>query len=287
MQPGFYAEMPDSVYHGLEGYSKTVLCEVTPFDYWAKRIYSGPKPDETEKDSYLQGCLFHCMKLEPHRVAEVYVKNEGLNKNKKGEEIALRRGTKAYEEWAEKNPGKKLISVKMWEECERMVSMMGANRLVSSLFSKPGFPECSFVMRCPATGVWIRCRPDYWLKTQSATVVDLKTCGGLKASPKKFPWEAFEYHYHISGALTLDIIEKVTGSRPDRYLYVTVEKPWPHRSAVWEVTPKGLQVGRDYYRNRIRMFELCKKTGYYPTYVSAENRTKENPFEYFRFVEEV
>ena len=227
------------------------------------------------------------MKLEPHRVADVYVKNEALNKNKKGESIALRRGSKAYDEWAEKNPGKKLISKKMWEECERMVSMMDANRLVASLFSKPGYAECSFVMQCQQTGVWIRCRPDFWHKTQSATVIDLKTCGSLKASPKKFPWEAFEYHYHVSGALTLDIIEKVTGRRPDRYLYVAVEKPWPHRSAVWEVTPKGIQTGRNYYKNRIRMFELCKQTGYYPTYVPADSRVKEDPFEYFRFVEEV
>ena len=287
MQPGFYPDMPDNIYHSLEGYSKTVLCEVTPFDYWAKRIYTGAKPDESEKDSYLQGCLFHCMKLEPHRVAEVYVKNEGLNKNKKGNDIALRRGSKAYDEWAEKNPRKKLISKRMWEECERMVSMMDANRLVASLFSKPGYAECSFVMQCQQTGVWIRCRPDFWHKTQSATVIDLKTCGSLKASPKKFPWEAFEYHYHVSGALTLDIIEKVTGRRPDRYLYVAVEKPWPHRSAVWEVTPKGIQTGRNYYKNRIRMFELCKQTGYYPTYVPADSRIKEDPFEYFRFVEEV
>ncbi len=282
MQPGFYPDMSENIYHGLEGYSKSVLCAVTPFDYWANRIYSGSKPDEKGKDYFVQGSLFHCMLLEKSEVYKRYTKNENLN----GDGKAIRKGTKAYAKWAEENPGKTLVSAKIWEECERMELMAFMNPLVKQLMTVPGYAESSFIAQCPITGAYIRCRPDYLHKTESMLPVDLKTTGDFKASPAKFPWEAYQYHYHVSAAFTLDIIEIVTGKRPDQYLFISVEKKWPHRSAVWKATEKGLAVGREYYQNRLKLLSLCKKSGYYPSYTRG-GKSKVNPFEYFEFVEEV
>ena len=69
-------------------------------------------------------------------------------------------------------------------------------------------------------------------------------------------------------------------------LFVVVEKPWPHRSAVWRTTRLGLEMGREYYRKRLRLMELCKQSGYYPAY-TAGGKNKVDPFKLFEFVETV
>ena len=163
--------------------------------------------------------------------------------------------------------------------------MSFTNQKFSELFGVPGFPECSFVGQCPQTGQWIRVRPDYLHKTDTMDIVDLKTTGDGKASPDRFPKEAGKLHYHISGALTLDTIELVTGRRPSSYLFAVTEKPWPHRSAVWELTEQGLLAGRRFYQDRLKLMKLCQETGYYPAYVKKKNNTEDYE-KFFRFVEE-
>ncbi|NRA46802.1 MAG: PD-(D/E)XK nuclease-like domain-containing protein [Oligoflexales bacterium] len=283
MQLGFYPDMSEEVYHRqAPGYSKTSLCVPTPFDYWAERIYTGEKPDNGEKPSFLFGSLFHTMKGEPEELGDRYVKNEGLHPD--GGDKILSKNSKAYEAWKEENPDKKLITPKMWADCERMVKMLSFNPVANQLYEKPGYSECSFVNKCPETGVYIRCRPDrMW--NDFSVVADLKTTGDGKAGPSSFPWEASKLHYHVSAALTTDIIEQITGIRP-RYFFVVIEKPFPHRSAVWEATEKALSLGRKFYRNRIKLLELCKSSGYFPTYISAEKQY-EKPHELFNFVEEL
>ena len=288
MQPGFYPDMPDNIYHSLEGYSKTVLCEVTPFDYWAKRIYSGPKPvDDKEKDHYLLGRLFHCMVLEKSEVVKRYAKNEGLHTNKDGKPVGLRRGTKSYEDWASQNPGVSLISPTMWNSAERMLTLSLMNPLFKKIFDLPGYPESTFIAKCPQTAFMLRVRPDYLIKTDDMPVVDLKTTGDFKASPDKFPWEAYKLHYHVSGALTLDIIERATGKRPSKYYFAVTEKPWPHRAAVWEMTEEGIEAGRRWYQDRLQLFKMCIETGYYPAYVAKDKKSKPKSETYFRFVEDI
>ena len=282
MQLGFHPNMSDEVYHSLPGYSKTVLCEPTPYDYWAKRVYTGRKPEEKEKDSYIAGRLFHCMQGEPEELHKRFVKNQGLHSD--GSDKPIRKNSKEYAQWFEKNPGKTLITPSMWEECERMVTMLGFNKVAQAIYSKPGYSECSFLSRCPATNVLTRCRPDR-MDDQVSVVGDLKTTGDLKSSPNSFPWEALKYHYHVSAAYTQDIIRQTTGKVP-KYLFIVIEKPWPHRSAVWEVTSKGIELGRQYYQNRIKLLELCKQTGYYPTYFKGEKKY-EKPHELFTLVEEL
>jgi exodeoxyribonuclease VIII len=274
MQPGFYPHLSNDEYHDAPGFSKTTLCELTPFDYWANRIYTGPKPEREEPEAFLVGNAFHCRVLEPQHFGDRYACNSGK----------LRRGSKDYDEWREANPGKTLLSETQWNLIEQMATMASFNPSLVALFAEPGISESSFFAIAPETGELVKCKPDR-LYSGGRIVVDLKTAGDLKASTLRFPWHAHDLHYHVSAALTLDVIELVTGQRPEQYLFAVVEKSWPHRSAAYTVTEPGIELGREYYLAKLRLFRLCREMGYWPAYVAGGQREKVNPHELFKLWE--
>lgn len=112
-------------------------------------------------------------------------------------------------------------------------------------------------------GIPCKCRPDY-LPDNLKYVVDLKTANSV--NPRVVSRALERDGWFVRAPWYLGGIKAVTGTMPDKYLFVVVEKDDPHMVEVFELEERAIVQGEQIVMRALNLFADCMETGVWPTY---------------------
>ena len=233
-------------YHADPAVSASHLKAVmqSPYHYWSRYVDPNRKPVEPTAAMKL-GSLAHCAILEPEELLNRYG-------------VCAPRNTKAGKEQAERMAAQNMEAV----TASDMALAMGMSAAVQAhpaayALLKEGKAEQSFWWDDLATGMRCKCRPDWY---QGSTIVDIKTT--TDASPQAFARSVATFGYHIQAAHYLEGLS----DRCQRFVFVAVEKTYPHAVAVYELDGEALALGRTMRDNGMDVIAACHAVDVWPGY---------------------
>ncbi|HEY2066351.1 MAG TPA: PD-(D/E)XK nuclease-like domain-containing protein [Gemmatimonadaceae bacterium] len=252
---GIYAHIPETVYHGDKGSLSSsgarALLNTTPaeFDH-QRREPPNPKPQ------YDFGHAAHKMVLgEGQQLVRVDADDWRTNAAKEKREHA----------WAE---GKSPLLKKDIDIAQRMAGKVFAHRLAARLLAD-GSAELSGYWRDRATGVRLRCRPDFVPEVGNGRpiLVDYKT--STSASPRHFVKQAAEYGYHNQAAWYIDGFAAAAGVEGAAFLFIVQQKTAPYLVSICQLHPDHVDLGRRQNRRAVDLYAQCVESKTWPAYGDA------------------
>jgi hypothetical protein len=233
-------------YHADPAVSASHLKAVmqSPYHYWSRYVDPNRKPVEPTAAMKL-GSLAHCAILEPDELLQRYG-------------VCAPRNTKAGKEQAERMTAEGMEAVTS-SDMALALSMAAAvrNHRAAAALLETGKAEQSFWWTDTATGMRCKCRPDWY---QGSTIVDIKTT--TDASPQAFARSVATFGYHIQAAHYLEGLS----DRCQRFVFVAVEKTYPHAVAVYELDSEALALGRTMRDNGMDVIAACHAVDVWPGY---------------------
>jgi exodeoxyribonuclease VIII len=173
-------------------------------------------------------------------------------------------------EWAEylmEAVGKTSLTPEMFATISAMTEATTGNAIASQLL-REGDAEVSVYWHDEETGLLCRCRPDYWRKDN--LIVDLKTTDD--ASPEGFARSVAKYRYHVQAAYYMQGIEHATGTRPEGFVFIAIEKKPPYVIGVYVLDEASLLIGDLEFRADLNQYAQCVTMNEWPSY--GENRVQ-------------
>ena len=233
-------------YHADPAVSASHLKAVmqSPYHYWSR--YINPDRKQVEPTAAMKlGSLAHCAILEPDELLQRYG-------------VCAARNTKAGKEQAERMAAEGIEAVTS-TDMALALGMRAAvrNHPAAAALLHQGKAEQSFWWNDTATGMRCKCRPDWY---QRDTVVDVKTT--TDASPQAFARSVATFAYHVQAAHYLEGLS----DRCQRFVFVAVEKSYPHAVAVYELDADALALGRTTRDNALDVIAGCKAANVWPGY---------------------
>jgi hypothetical protein len=113
--------------------------------------------------------------------------------------------------------------------------------------------------------------------------VDFKTAASIKHF--KFQKAAYDYHYQVSAAFTMESVHAVTGIMPELYIFFVVQSSPPYLVVPYHATDEDLKLGRLFLRRVLPEFKRCLASGIWPG-LSEESRPLGPPAHARRILEE-
>lgn len=240
----------DEEYHSGDGVSKSGLWELwtkTPFHY--RHV---EKVSTAEKD---MGKATHIAILEPETL-EQRIGMSAAPDDRRGNKW------KDYVAFCEYNNLIPLLSDQvdqalrirdLSEHCEQLRIMREGETIV----------ETSAYHIDEETGMLVKTRPDMYSVT-SRIICDLKTAAN--ASPDAFAKSVGKFGYHVQEPLYTDVWTKGTGYDVEAFFFVVFEKCNPPTIAVYELDAASVAEGHAIYREALKRYAECFKSGYWPAY---------------------
>jgi len=228
---GQHLSMDIRDYHAHAGVSKSKLDSIakSPLHYWSR--WCDPSRLEPPPTPAMEfGTAVHSLVLEPEKFEAEYAQAPNVSRTTKVGKA----------EWeAAAAGGKKLLKREDWEAAMLMDCAIKNHPMAARVLNATGKAEQSFFAHCPETGLELKCRPDYL--TDSGWIVDLKTT--QDASLKGFQKAAANFRYHVQAAHYLNVYRLATGKIPRGFIFIAVEKTYPHAVQVFEASPVFTQAG--------------------------------------------
>lgn len=233
-------------YHSDPAVSSSHLKAVmqSPYHYWSRFVDPNRSPVEPTAAMKL-GSLAHCAILEPDELLQRYG-------------ICAPRNTKAGKEQAAamEAEGIEVVTASDMALAMGMAAAVRNHRAAAALLQH-GKAEQSFWWTDTATSLRCKCRPDWYY---GSTVVDIKTT--TDASPQAFARSVATFGYHVQAAHYLEGLS----DRCQRFVFVAVEKVYPHAVAVYELDSEALALGRTMRDNGMDVIAGCHAAGVWPGY---------------------
>jgi exodeoxyribonuclease VIII len=252
-------DLENADYHRHSAVSKSHLDQVarSPLHYWAR--YLDPNRVEPEPTpAMLVGSAVHTHVLELDQWDARYVTApEGIDRRTK-------QGKAEWEAFSTAATGRTVISRTDAEQVMRMGHAVFAHPAAAMLLKQlPGKAETTWMWTDEATGLQCKCRPD-WLTDDHSLIIDLKTTED--ASVAGFRKSIANWRYHVQAAWYLDGIEKATGTRPDQFIFVVVEKRAPYACAVYAADAEMIAAGAAAAARDLEVLATCKAANAWPGY---------------------
>ncbi len=247
MTPGIYPDLDIDKYHRSEGISKTGLCLLAK----APAVYLYAKEhrdDAPESKALMIGKGLHAAM--EGTFGDLYAIGPDAARN-----------TKAWKEFEEKHSRKICLKPDEADPILGMKAAVDAYAPAQRLLSEPGRFEVSYYWIDEATGLLCKCRPD-WITADQRTIIDFKTA--RDATHERFQRAAYDLHYFVSAALTLEGVHKTTGILPERYIFLTIQSTAPHLVAAYEATADEIELGREFIRRNLSLLKRCQDNGTWP-----------------------
>jgi PDDEXK-like domain of unknown function (DUF3799) len=130
-----------------------------------------------------------------------------------------------------------------------------------------GSAELSGYWHDEATGVRLRCRPDFMPHNMPAgrpLIVEYKT--SQSANPRRFAKTMADYGYHQQAAWNLDGIAACCGVQDAAFVFIVQQKDPPWLVSVCQVEPEDIARGRAQNRQAIDTYAQCRESGIWPGY---------------------
>lgn len=218
----------------------------SPFHYWSRFINPDRNPVEPTAAMRL-GSLVHCAVLEPDQLQYRYSRCAS-RATKAGKEQAFNLASRGIE----------AVSDADWELAIAMNNAVNLHPAARKLLQE-GEAEQSYFWEDSRTGLQCKCRPD-WLN--GSTIVDLKTT--QDASPKGFAKSVANFRYHVQASHYL------SAGFADRFVFIAVEKTYPHAVAVYELDAVALNLGESLRLDNISRIAECRALNKWPSYSDNE-----------------
>lgn len=250
--------MENADYHRHSAVSKSHLDLVarSPLHYWAR--YVDPNRVEPEPTpAMLLGTALHTHVLELDAWDSRYVMApEGIDRRTK-------QGKAEWEAFSTAAAGRTVISRSDAEQVMQMARAVYKHPAAAMLLNLPGAAETTHMWTDTFTGLECKCRPD-WLTSDGSIVVDLKTTED--ASPAGFRKSISSWRYHLQASWYLDGLQAATGQRPSQFVFVCVEKKWPHAVAVYAADDEMIAAGAATAARDLALLAECKAAERWPSY---------------------
>lgn len=250
-----YAMMPDTVYRQTDAVSVSDLKNMkeSPSKYlWEKEHPMRPT------EAMTIGTAIHMALLEPERFESHYTVMPKFDRRTKA-------GKAAFEDWNTLNKGKNPISQEDMDTVNKVMERATDNDFMMQFFSD-GYKEASFFSKDEQTGLFKRCRTDNFVPSKGA-IVDLKTT--MCARRRVFEKSITDFLYFVQAAYYMDIVEEATGTAPDMFIIVAVEKTKDCDMNAFILSKQAIDEGRKCYRKWLNKLAECKRTNKWHGYADG------------------
>ena len=164
---------------------------------------------------------------------------------------------------AAREQGKIPIARADMEKAQDMAGKVFQHQVAKRLLAK-GRAEHSIYWHDDATGVRLRCRPDFLTDGLGRTIcVDYKT--STSANPAHFQRAVFDYGYHQQQAFYEDGLAEI-GLVDVGFLFIVQAKTAPYTVSVCQIDPEIVELGRRQNRVAIELFAKCMNEDRWPGY---------------------
>jgi len=250
--------MNNADYHAHPAISKSHLDQVarSPLHYWARyldpnRVITEPTPAMTI------GSAVHTHVLELDQWDSHYaIAPESIDRRTK-------MGKAEWEVFTTAATGRTVLSRADADLVMRMGHAVFAHPAAAMLLALPGKAETTHMWTDEATGLQCKCRPD-WLTDDGRLIVDLKTTED--ASPRGFARSIAQWRYHTQASWYLDGVQQSTGTRPEQFLFLCVEKKAPYACAVYAADADMIAAGAQTAARDLDVLATCKAANAWPGY---------------------
>jgi hypothetical protein len=250
--------MNNTEYHAHAAISKSHLDQVakSPLHYWARyldpnRVVPEPTP------AMAIGSAVHTHVLELDQWDARYVSApDGIDRRTKA-------GKAEWEAFTAAATGRTVLPKADADLVMRMAQSVFSHPAAAMLLALPGKAETTHMWTDAATGLQCKCRPD-WLTDDGRLLVDLKTTED--ASARGFAKSIAQWRYHVQASWYLDGIEQATGTRPEQFLFLCVEKKAPYAVAVYAADAEMIAAGAQTAARDLDVLATCKAAGAWPGY---------------------
>ena len=178
-----------------------------------------------------------------------------------------RRGTKAWKEFAEKNPKATILKEREYNEVCAMRNSLAKNTEAMSLLDG-GYTESVITWEDEATGLDLKCRIDKCIMTDDdAIIIDLKTT--LDASPRSMAARMVQapYNYLLQMAWYQRGFEAAFTVKP-RAVIIAIEKSAGYPTAAYDINPTDMDMAQAEVSEMLDMvataYENNEEEGHYP-----------------------
>ncbi|MFD5678399.1 PD-(D/E)XK nuclease-like domain-containing protein [Streptomyces sp. NPDC127040] len=145
------------------------------------------------------------------------------------------------------------------DQIKAMAAVIRQHPIAGPLFTPgSGLAEESIFWRDPATGVWLRCRPDW---RRPGICVDYKTT--TDASPAAVAKSVDTYGYHQQDPFYTKGLT-ATGLGDHRFLFAFQDKNPPYLVTVIELDDEARAIGAAKNRRAVDIYAECQATGRWP-----------------------
>lgn len=257
---GLIKDLSNDDYHRGPGISKSHLDRIakSPAHYWAAYIDPNREPSQ-QTPAMRMGTLIHTAVLEPDTLAtRTIIAPEGIDRRTKD-------GKAAWAAFEASVNDREIITSDESTLLTRIQERV-RNHPVAGKLLADGAAEQSYFATDEQTGELIKCRPD-WL-TDNGIMVDLKSTDD--ASPEGFGRSVVNYRYYIQPAWYGDIFQRLYGDAPAAFVFIAVEKAWPHAIGVYFATREQIEIGRYQYLSDLSRIVECKQSGHWPDFGADE-----------------
>lgn len=165
--------------------------------------------------------------------------------------------------WTEKNQGRTILSDEQHAQLMAMRDAVMDHPMARALLTnRPGVAEHSVYWNDPITGELCRCRPDFW--REDDVIVDVKTTDD--ASPEGFAKSIANWRYDVQDPYYRDGIKLATGRTIKAFVFLAVEKKFPHAVGCYVLDQESIELGRAQYRADLNRFHECRVSAQWPGY---------------------
>jgi hypothetical protein len=249
--------MNNTDYHAHAAISKSHLDQVakSPLHYWARyldpnRVVPEPTP------AMAIGSAVHTHVLELDQWDARYVSApDGIDRRTKA-------GKAEWEAFTTAATGRTVLPKADADLVMRMAHSVFTHPAAAMLLALPGKAETTHMWTDAATGLQCKCRPD-WLTDDGRLLVDLKT---TEDAGRGFAKSIAQWRYHVQASWYLDGIEQATGTRPEQFLFLCVEKKAPYAVAVYAADAEMIAAGAQAAARDLDVLATCKAAGAWPGY---------------------
>ena len=232
---GFGQEMTNAEYHAHKAISKSKLDAARKSGRHLQDMLYGPPRDSTA--AFDMGTVVHASALPGENPDDIAVRMpEGMKKT-----------TKEGKAFVAEHKGKIILNPSDAYVVDQMMLSLREHPFSASLVNGElkGKSEQSFFCTDKETGLELKARPDF-LMDDLSLIIDLKTT--VDASPKGFQRSVANYRYFVQASHYLDVVEGATGTRPQAFLFVAVEKTRPFSTAVYMADQAMIDLGKQQAR---------------------------------------
>ena len=232
---GFGIEMSNADYHAHKAISKSKLDAARKSGKHLHDMLYGPPRESTA--AFDLGTVLHASALPGEDPDEIAVRMpEGMKKS-----------TKEGKAFVAEHQGKIILNPSDAHVVDQMMLSLREHPFSAGLVNGDlkGKAEQSFFCTDKETGLELKARPD-WILDDLSLILDLKTT--IDASPKGFQRSVANYRYFVQASHYLDVVEMSTGTRPQGFLFVAVEKQRPFSTAVYLADQAMIDLGKQQAR---------------------------------------